>query len=79
VAGELVGAIRSPVQPCGIGEVRGQVTGPPPRLDGHRSIEQVQIRRDAASVYRLAQGQARPVPQQAGDARVARDAERCRS
>jgi hypothetical protein len=78
VAGELVGAIHGPVQPCGIGEVRGHVAGPPPRLDGHRSIEQVQIRRDASSVHRLAQGQARPVPQQAGDARVARDAERCR-
>jgi len=53
----------------------GYLAGPPPCLDGHRGVEQVQIRGDGTGVHGLSQRPARPVPQQAGDAGVARDAQ----
>ena len=53
----------------------GHFAGPPPRLDGHRGVEHVQIPGDGTGVHRLAQRPARPVPQQADDAGVARDAQ----
>jgi len=79
IAGKLPGALHGPVQPAGAGEISSHVAGPPPRLDGHAAIEQIQVRGHGAEFHRQAKGPARPVPQQAGDADIARHAQRGRA
>jgi len=79
IAGKPPGTLHGPVQPGGVSEISGHITGPPPRLDGHGTVEQIQVRGHGAEVHGQAESPVCPVPQQPGDADIPWYAQRSRT
>ena len=76
VPGEPGRPVGSPAQQPLIGVVGGEVPCPPPRFQGHRGIQQIQVGGDLCQVDREAKPVPGPVPQQPGDADITRHAKR---